>query len=370
MPSIKLIGLEKRYEVGRHRVGAVDGITLDAPEGRILTLLGPSGCGKSTTLRCIAGLERPDDGEILFDARVVFSRRQRVFIPPERRNIGMVFQSYGIWPHLTVFENVAYPLQVRRLPARQIRERVMHALSLVGLSGLADRPAPFLSGGQQQRVALARAVVYEPSVLLLDEPLSNLDAKVREHVREEIRLLQRQLAITTVYVTHDQLEALSLSDVVAVMNEGRLVEVGTPQELYERPRSRFTSDFLGGISYLSGRVASRDGASVTIDTSQGPVQGRTAQDIRQGETVLAGIRPEHISLHPRRPPDAVNAFEGTVASAVFEGTHIKYRVAVGEATFLVYDRSVHGVGDRVCAVVDPDRVILLPSLQPTGQAQP
>src|SRR3972149_5979996 len=151
MPSIKLIGLEKRYEVGRHRVGAVDGITLDAPEGRILTLLGPSGCGKSTTLRCIAGLERPDDGEILFDARVVFSRRQRVFIPPERRNIGMVFQSYGIWPHLTVFENVAYPLQVRRLPARQIRERVMHALSLVGLSGLAGRPAPFLRGGPPQR---------------------------------------------------------------------------------------------------------------------------------------------------------------------------------------------------------------------------
>lgn len=369
MPSIRLVDLHKRFEVGRQRVAAVDGITLEAPEGRILTLLGPSGCGKSTTLRCIAGLERPDDGEVFFDSQLVFSRRQRVFVPPEQRSIGMVFQSYGIWPHLTVFENVAYPLQVRKVPARQIRERVQHTLGLVGLSGLADRPAPFLSGGQQQRVALARALVYEPSVLLLDEPLSNLDAKVREQVREEIRVLQRQLGITTIYVTHDQLESLSLSDVVAVMSEGRLVEVGTPQELYERPRERFTSDFLGAISYLSGRVAARDGASLTIDTSQGPVQGRTAQDIRQGEAVLAGIRPEHISLHPRRPPDAVNAFEGTVASAVFEGTHIKYRVTVGDATFLVYDRSVHVVGDRVCAVVDPDRVILLPSLQPTGQAQ-
>ncbi len=369
MPSIRLVDLHKRFEVSRQRVAAVDGITLDAPEGRILTLLGPSGCGKSTTLRCIAGLERPDDGEIFFDSQLVFSRRQRVFVPPEQRRIGMVFQSYGIWPHLTVFENVAYPLQVRKVPARQIRERVLHTLGLVGLSGLADRPAPFLSGGQQQRVALARALVYEPSVLLLDEPLSNLDAKVREQVREEIRVLQRQLGITTIYVTHDQLEALSLSDVVAVINEGRLVEVGTPKELYERPGSRFTSDFLGGMSYLPGRVAARDGASVTIDTSQGPVQGRTAQDIRQGEAVLAGIRPEHISLHPRRPPDAVNAFEGTVASAVFEGTHIKYRVTVGDATFLVYDRSVHGVGDHVWAVVDPDRVILLPSLQPTGQVQ-
>jgi iron(III) transport system ATP-binding protein len=364
MPSIRLVDLHKRFEVHRQRVAAIDGITLEAPEGRILTMLGPSGCGKSTTLRCIAGLERPDGGEIYFDTRLVYSGRQRVFVPPERRSIGMVFQSYGIWPHLTVFENVAYPLQVRRVPARQIRDRVAHALSLVGLAGLSDRPAPFLSGGQQQRVALARALVYEPSVLLLDEPLSNLDAKVREQVREEIRALQRQLGITTIYVTHDQLESLSLSDVIAVMADGRIVEVGTPQALYERPRERFTSDFLGAISYLSGRLVSRTDTAVTIETPQGPVQGDTKQEVRSGDTVLAGIRPEHISLHTQRPPDAVNAFEGTVTSALFEGTHIKYRVAVGDATFLVYDRSVHGVGARVWAAVDPDRVILLPSLQP------
>ncbi|MGH2404902.1 MAG: ABC transporter ATP-binding protein, partial [bacterium] len=321
MPAIAIRELRRSFEVGRQRVNAVDGVTLDAPEGRILTLLGPSGCGKSTTLRCIAGLERPDEGEIFFDGRVVFSRRQRVFVPPERRNIGMVFQSYGIWPHLTVFENVAYPLQVRRLPGPKIRERVGRALTLVGLSGLADRPAPFLSGGQQQRVALARALVYEPSVLLLDEPLSNLDAKVREQVREEIRSLQRHLGITTVYVTHDQLEALSLSDVVAVMHEGRLVELGTPQDLYQRPRARFTSDFLGGISYLSGRIASRDGGAVTIDTSQGQMRGRTSQEMRDGETVLVGIRPEHITLHRRPPVETVNAFEGTITSALFEGAY-------------------------------------------------
>ncbi len=364
MPAIRLIGLEKRFEVGRQRVLAIDGVTLDAPEGRILTLLGPSGCGKSTTLRCIAGLERPDDGEIFFDARVVFSRTRRIFVPPERRNIGMVFQSYGIWPHLTVFENVAYPLQVRRVPARRIRERVEHALALVGLSGLADRPAPFLSGGQQQRVALARALVYEPSVLLLDEPLSNLDAKVREQVREELQALQRQLGITTIYVTHDQLEALSLSDVIAVMHDGQLVEVGTPQQLYERPRDRFTSDFLGAISYLRGRVAARDGTTLTIDTRQGPVRCETIQELREGDAVLAGVRPEHILLQAHRPTGAINAFEGTVVSALFEGTHIKYRVAVDDLTLLVYGRSSHAVGERVCATVEPDRVILLRALQP------
>ncbi|MDR7439999.1 MAG: ABC transporter ATP-binding protein, partial [Armatimonadota bacterium] len=198
MASIRLVSLRKEFQFRGQRVRAVDGVTLEAPEGRILTLLGPSGCGKTTVLRCIAGLERPDDGEIWFGDRLIFSRARGVYLPPERRNIGMVFQSYAIWPHLTVFENVAYPLRVRRLPSWEIRRRVEAVLELVGLGGLADRPAPLLSGGQQQRVALARALVYEPQVLLLDEPLSNLDAKVREQVREELRELQRKLGITTV----------------------------------------------------------------------------------------------------------------------------------------------------------------------------
>ncbi|MCS7235891.1 MAG: ABC transporter ATP-binding protein, partial [Armatimonadota bacterium] len=231
MANIQLISLRKVYEFRGQRVQAVDGVTLEAPEGQILTLLGPSGCGKTTTLRCLAGLERPDDGEIRFGDRVVFSRARGLFVPPEHRHIGMVFQSYAIWPHMTVFENVAYPLRVRRASPAEIRQRVYAALELVGLAALADRPAPYLSGGQQQRVALARALVYEPEVLLLDEPLSNLDAKVREQVREELRSLQRQLRITTVYVTHDQVEALSLSDVVAVMRDGRVLEVGSPRDL-------------------------------------------------------------------------------------------------------------------------------------------
>ncbi len=364
MPAITIKGLEKSYEVGKQRVKAVDNVTLDAPEGKIVTLLGPSGCGKSTTLRCIAGLERPDGGEILFDQRVVFSRARRVFLSPERRNIGMVFQSYAIWPHLTVFENVAYPLQVRRVPSRQVRDRVAQALALVGLAGLGDRPAPFLSGGQQQRVALARALVYEPSVLLLDEPLSNLDAKVREHVREDLHSLQRQLSITTIYVTHDQLEALSLSDIVAVMHEGRIVEIGTPRTLYERPQARFTSDFLGDITYLNGRIVASDDTSVVIETAQGPVRCLTSQEVRKGDAVLAGIRPEHITLHKHRPPTETNAFEGTVISALFEGMHTKYRVAVGDMAFLVHGRSVFGVGERVHAVVDPDRIVLLRDFPP------
>jgi iron(III) transport system ATP-binding protein len=259
MANIQLVGLRKTYEFRGQRVRAVDDVTLEAPEGKILTLLGPSGCGKTTTLRCLAGLERPDDGEIRFGSRVVFSRAQGVFVPPEQRHIGMVFQSYAIWPHMTVFENVAYPLRVRRVNPGEIRKRVQAALELVGLAALADRPAPYLSGGQQQRVALARALVYEPEVLLLDEPLSNLDAKVREQVREELRALQRQLNITTVYVTHDQIEALALSDVVAVMRDGKVLEVGTPRDLYERPRTRFVAQFLGTTNLLPGKLAQVEG---------------------------------------------------------------------------------------------------------------
>jgi iron(III) transport system ATP-binding protein len=368
MPAIELSHIDKAFHLGRQRVKAVEAFSLTIPEGKIVTLLGPSGCGKSTTLRCIAGLERPDDGEIRFGERVVFSRRQRVFIPPERRNIGMVFQSYAIWPHLTVFENVAYPLQVRKVSGGEVRDRVRRALDLVGLAGLEDRPAPFLSGGQQQRVALARALVYEPSVLLLDEPLSNLDAKVREHVREDLRILQRQLGITTVYVTHDQLEALSLSDVVAVMHDGHLVEVGTPQALYERPRARFTSDFLGEISYLAGTVASKDGSSLTVLTAYGPVRCVTALEVRTGDAVLAGIRPEHVTLSTQRPGDGTNAFEGTVVSVLFEGTHTKYRVSVGDLAFLAFGRPAFSVGDRVIATVDPDRLVVLREIPATEAA--
>ncbi len=358
MPTIRLINLTKAYRLDRQVVSAVDQVTLEAPDGQILTLLGPSGCGKSTTLRCIAGLERPDDGEILFDERVLFSRRGRVSVPPERRNVGMVFQSYAIWPHLTVFENVAYPLRVRGAPPAQIAERVRRTLDQVDLAGLDDRPAPFLSGGQQQRVALARALVYEPEVLLLDEPLSNLDAKVREQVREDFRLLQRRLGITAVYVTHDQLEALSLSDLVAVMQHGQIMEVGRPQDLYTRPQSPFTASFLGEISYLPGTVAADDGEMVTLHTSVGLVRCARGAPVAAGTHVVAGVRPEHFTLWRDRPA-ADNVLEGKVVSALYEGTRVKYRLTVGEMNVLAFGTELFPDGSRVFAAIDPQRVILL-----------
>jgi len=357
MATIRLTSLRKAYEFRGQRVHAVDDVTLEAPEGKILTLLGPSGCGKTTTLRCVAGLERPDDGEIRFGDRVVFSRARGVFVPPEQRNIGMVFQSYAIWPHMTVFENVAYPLRVRRVPSDEVRRRVQAALELVGLGALADRPAPFLSGGQQQRVALARALVYEPEVLLLDEPLSNLDAKVREQVREELRVLQRQLRITTVYVTHDQIEALALSDVVAVMRDGKVLEVGTPRDLYERPRTRFVAQFLGTTNLLPGRLAAREGPHAWVETPYGRLRARAdGVELEPGEGVLASVRPEHVALGSSEQPDA---WQGTVVSALFEGSATKYRVDVGGFQLLAYGEAGYGLGDRVAVRFDPQKVVLL-----------
>ena len=362
MPAIRVTHLSKSYRVGRQAVPAVHGVTLEVPDGKIVTLLGPSGCGKSTTLRCIAGLERPDDGEIFFDQRPLFSRARGVAVPPEQRNVGMVFQSYAIWPHLTVFQNVAYPLQVRRLPAKQIAERVRETLALVGLSGLEDRPGPYLSGGQQQRVVLARALVYRPEVLLLDEPLSNLDAKVREQVREELHALQRRLSITTLYVTHDQLEALGLSDVVAVMHAGRIVEMGSPPDLYARPAHPFTASFLGEISFIRGTAASADGEVVKILTAHGPLYALRSDRAGAGKPVVAGVRPEHVRLSRDRPRDQMNVLEGTVVSSLFEGTRVKCRVAVGDVTLLAYGDEVFTLDERLYAAIEPKHLILLPEL--------
>src|SRR5712692_5180563 len=237
---IRIRNLHVHYQTDQGRVHAVRGIDLEVQQGQFYTLLGPSGCGKTTTLRSVAGLETPDEGEIFVGDDLVFSSSQRIAGPPYKRDIGMVFQSYAIWPHLKVFENVAFPLREmkRRLSQQAIEQKVAAALSLVQLDGLADRPAPFLSGGQQQRLALARALVKEPRVLLLDEPLSNLDAKLREETRFELRQLVKRLKITTLYVTHDQLEALTMSDVVTVMDQGGIVQRGTPLEIYGAPSDR------------------------------------------------------------------------------------------------------------------------------------
>src|SRR5262245_58127938 len=250
MQAVRATGLVKAFGP----LIAVNTLSLEAKAGEFLTLLGPSGCGKTTTLRLIAGLERPDRGEIHLGDRLLSSATTGLFVPPERRGMGMVFQSYAIWPHMTVFENVAFPLRELRRPRTEIRERVMAILNTVGLGALADRPAPMLSGGQQQRVALARALVSNPQVLLLDEPLSNLDARLREEMRFELRDMQARLGITSIFVTHDQAEAMTLSDRIIVMHAGRVEQGGRPEDVHQRPRTRFVMDFLGRANQLPARL--------------------------------------------------------------------------------------------------------------------
>src|SRR5881396_2914608 len=267
---------------------AVDRISLEIADGELFTLLGPSGCGKTTLLRLIAGFAEVDAGEIRFVER----RVER--LPPYARNIGMVFQNYALWPHMTVRGNVTYGLRLRKLAAAEIGRRLAAGLAKVNLTGLEDRYPGQLSGGQQQRVALARALVLSPDILLLDEPLSNLDAKIRVQVRGEIRALQKDLGITTVYVTHDQEEALSLSDRVAVMRDGVILQTAPPRELYERPRSRFVADFVGVNNFVPGvcRDVAADGA--TIDTALGVVRGVAADGVTPGGRCLLAVRPENL----------------------------------------------------------------------------
>src|SRR5260221_5792071 len=288
---LKVQDLRLRYRTDEGDVEAVRGLSLQVEHGQFYTLLGPSGCGKTSTLRCIAVVETPTSGAIEIDQTVVYSSARRTLVPPHRRNIGMVFQSYAIWPHMSVFDNVAFPLVhgVRKHPRRVVEEKVMRALSMVQLETLASRPAPMLSGGQQQRVALARAVASEPAVLLLDEPLSNLDAKLREDMRHEIKTLVRRLEITTLYVTHDQLEALSMSDRVALVNDGVIVQEGAPRDVYLRPADAFAANFLGRTNLLDGRVT--DASAGVVETPYGTLRVVLPPTTSQGAEVTVGFRP-------------------------------------------------------------------------------
>jgi iron(III) transport system ATP-binding protein len=321
-------------------VKAAQDVSFQVPDGELFTLLGPSGCGKTTTLRSIAGLERPRQGEIEAGGRVVFSSEKGVFVAPNRRNFGMVFQSYAIWPHMNVFKNVAFPLEVRKArPSRkEIEQKVMRVLAAVQLAELADRDATKLSGGQQQRLALARALVMEPQLLLLDEPLSNLDAKLREKMRFELKRMQREFGLTTVYVTHDQSEALALSHEIAVMNEGRIVQIGSPRDIYERPRNKFVADFVGNTNFIDGTVlsAAAGNGRCRVSTPLGELNVQCVEIVPKGASVVVSVRPEDVELSeaaPAREEDD-NLCRGIVDAKVFLGDYLDFQVKVGESMLL------------------------------------
>ena len=352
---LELRDVRKRYGA----TAAVDGISLSIQTGEVFTLLGPSGCGKSTTLRVVAGLEEPDTGEVLLDGHLIAS--PKFSLPPEKRNLGMVFQSYAIWPHMTVFDNIAFPLQLRGLPKSVIREKVERVLDLVGLHDLGRRGATDLSGGQQQRVALARAIVYEPKLLLLDEPLSNLDAKLREHMRVELRALQRRLGIAVLFVTHDQAEAMVLSDRIAVMHAGRIEQVGTPVNLYEHPGTRFVRDFLGRVLTLDVALGSAGLAEVNGETGvllRVPTPGDA--NFNYDRRLVFACRPEDVSIESDSAP-GLNRLSAKIESSAYLGEHIEYivRTAGGKSLVVISPRRQrYDVGALVGLRVDTSEATL------------
>jgi len=363
--AVSLRGLWKTYP-GSNKP-AVQNLSLDVHDGEIVTLLGPSGCGKTTTLRMVAGLEIPDAGDIFFGDQAVVVTSRRFSLPPNKRNVGMVFQSYAIWPHMTVAQNVAFPLKARRVPKREIVERVQRALDLVGLSGFEDRPGPLLSGGQQQRVAFARALVTEPRVLLLDEPFSNLDAKLREQMRISVKLLQKRLSVAMLFVTHDQIEALSLSNRIALMNFGMVQQQGEPRVLYESPVNEFVRDFVGRTVLFKGQVqSSNPSGQIAIAIAGGRdcvVFGRSynPNGIKNGDPVFIAVRPEDVEIQPALSatmPSGISA--GTVKTTLFVGERVEYQVEVDDqGLMMVY-------GERHQPIDEGRRVWL--KLRPEGHS--
>ena len=370
-------GLKKTFKTERGVIQAVAGVSFEAPQGQFYTLLGPSGCGKTTTLQCIAGLESPDEGEIELGNTQVFASSRLLDLAAHLRDVGMVFQSYAIWPHMTVYENVAYPLVHgrRKMSSPEVHDRVLKALKLVELETFANRPAPFLSGGQQQRVALARALVDEPKVLLLDEPLSNLDAKLREGMRFELRRLIKRLNITTLFVTHDQIEALSMSDRVAVMFDGRIVQEGTPRQIYLQPENRFVANFVGKVNLFEARVAGRAprGDGGLLSCNLGELVCGDLAEFGDGDRVLAAIRPEAIVV--QKPTDSPadhgnSVVSGRVEACFFYGDHIECQVSVSDEIVNVRSDAYTelAIGERVSLIIPRNRIVLFRA--PEGKNQP
>src|SRR5437764_9963375 len=356
---IEVENLEVRYG----NVAAVRGVSFRVQPGEQLTLLGPSGCGKTTTLRAIAGLERPSAGAIHIGGATMYASAAGINIPAEKRGLSMVFQSYAIWPHMSVFDNVAYGLRVRRRPEAEVVTRVREALDLVQLGELDDRSASKLSGGQQQRVALARAFVFSPSVLLFDEPLSNLDAKLRAEMRVELKELQRRLDITSVYVTHDLEEALAISDRIVVMRDGVIEQIGSPAEIYDRPRNTFVADFVGSANLIRGRRRTdleRDGL-VVIQTHGGALVHGTAPGRAAGDEVLMAIRTVRLRLERARPATPFNVWPARIRQRVFQGDFTQYHVDWDGRVLIVRVAAPDPLaeGDEVFVSADPRYCVLL-----------
>ena len=361
---IRVNNLVKTFEGPQGQVRALRGISFEVAKGQLFTLLGPSGCGKTTTLRCIAGLEQPLEGQIFINDRAVFDASDGTFIGPDRRRIGMVFQSYAIWPHMTVFENVAYPL-AKKVHRKELVRRVDRVLERLGLVHQRDRLSPNLSGGQQQRVALARALVAEPEVLLLDEPLSNLDAKLREQMRFELKGLHEGLKITIVYVTHDQEEALALSDRIGLMVDGELIEVAAPTDLYLHPSRRISADFLGTSNFIPAEV-SRAGSQpwdeVLVQSQLGSFVGKRSPEWQSGTAAVLFFRPEyvHLSMDDDGSSNELNKGSGIVERVTFLGNSVDVIVRCGEVTLRArtHPENIPTPGKRVRFLVPPSSCIV------------
>ena len=342
--------------------GIVSDVSLELRHGEIIALLGPSGCGKTTTLRMVAGLAQPDRGEIRHRDRVLVSTAKGIHLPPEKRHVGMVFQSYALWPHMTVRENVSYPLRLRKRPRDEIKSRVDAVLGLIGLRDLGDRLVPQLSGGQQQRVALARALVYEPALMLFDEPFSNLDAQLRTQMRLELKTLRRSVAMTGFFVTHDQTEALSIADRIAIMNGGRIEQIGTPVEVYQKPATRFVRDFLGQAISLRGRIQNAGRPFELGFNVPGVLKAEIdAPGFSSGEDVEVSIRPEHVTVVPATGTTAeANTLPATLLDLLFIGEKYEARIDIGgQSNALMLPAGTDWIeGQQVLVRFDPKRLQL------------
>ena len=356
--AIEIGDLVVRYDA----VPAVNGVSFDVAPGEHVTLLGPSGCGKTTTLRAIAGLEQPSGGSIRINGETMYSAAARRNVQAEKRGVSMVFQSYAVWPHMTVADNVAYGLRVRKLPKAEIAQQVARALDLVQMRGLAERSAALLSGGQQQRVALARAIAFSPSVLLFDEPLSNLDAKLRAEMRVELRALQHRLGVTSLYVTHDQEEALAISDRVVVMNVGRIEQIGSPEDIYNRPKTRFVADFVGSANLISGSLEERGAGPGPVGFAAGGLRLKAwAAHAPRGSETCVAVRTAYIEMAGADRGGAVNCAPGTIRQRLFHGDFIQYIVdwPAGQLTVRRPPTEMFDEGAAVRLFFAPEHCILL-----------